>query len=126
MASRRGAGSLTRAVGQQRAMSYNVSPFGLQYGPGGRSSDSGITATVFGAYGSVGRYFVDELGITIACTYSVSCNNLLFLSSGKRGSRVFIPFRGCELEIRHLKPMFDLGQVFIAGVVSCSFHTWSY
>lgn len=34
-------------------------------------------------------------------------------ATGKRGSRVYIPFRGCELEIRHLKPMFDLGQVYI-------------
>jgi len=75
---------------QQRAMS-NLAPFGVKYGPGGRSSNSGITATVFGAYGSVGRYFIDELG--------------------KRGSRVYVPFRGCELEVRHLKPMFDLGQL---------------
>ena len=33
------------------------------YGPGGRSSNSGITATVFGAYGFAGRYLVNELGI---------------------------------------------------------------
>lgn len=31
-------------------------------GPGGRSSISGITATVFGAYGFIGRYFLEELG----------------------------------------------------------------
>jgi hypothetical protein len=31
--------------------------------------------------------------------------------SGTIGSRVYVPFRGCELEVRHLKPMFDLGQV---------------
>ena len=36
--------------------------FGLNYGEGGRSSNSGITATVFGAYGFIGRYFVNELG----------------------------------------------------------------
>lgn len=24
---------------------------------------------------------------------------------------MYVPFRGCELEIRHLKPMFDLGQL---------------
>ena len=37
-------------------------PFGTRFGPGGRSSNSGITATVFGAYGFVGRYFLNELG----------------------------------------------------------------
>ena len=30
---------------------------------------------------------------------------------GSCGSRVYIPYRGCEMEVRHLKPMFDLGQV---------------
>lgn len=69
-----------------------TSPFGnLRFGNGGRSSNSGMTATVFGAYGFVGRYFVNELG---------QC-----------GSRVYVPFRGCEMEPRHLKPMFDLGQL---------------
>merc|ERR1719453_823865 len=58
---------------------------------GGRSSISGITATVFGGYGFMGRYFIEELGLI--------------------GSRVYIPYRGCELEVRHLKPMFDLGQL---------------
>jgi NADH dehydrogenase (ubiquinone) 1 alpha subcomplex subunit 9 len=24
---------------------------------------------------------------------------------------VYIPFRGCEMEVRHLRPMFDHGQV---------------
>lgn len=62
-----------------------------KFGPVNRHSNSGITATVFGAYGSSGRYIVNELG---AC-----------------GTRVYVPFRGCELEVRHLKPMFDLGQL---------------
>jgi NADH dehydrogenase (ubiquinone) 1 alpha subcomplex subunit 9 len=66
-------------------------PFDIKFGTGGRSSNSGITATVFGAYGFVGRYLVNELG---------QC-----------GSRVYVPFRGCELEVRHLKPMCDLGQL---------------
>ena len=44
-----------------------------------------------GAYGFLGRYFVHELG---------SC-----------GTRTYVPFRGCEMEVRHLKPSFDLGQV---------------
>lgn len=43
-------------------MSHHIAPFGVKFGPGGRSSESGITATVFGAYGFVGRYFVDQLG----------------------------------------------------------------
>lgn len=47
---------------QSRSVSYHPAPFGTRFGPGGRSSNSGITATVFGAYGFVGRYFVDELG----------------------------------------------------------------
>jgi len=92
MSVRRGTSSLTRHIGQQkRSVTYNVVAFPDAHGPGGRASTTGITATVFGAYGSVGRYFLDELG--------------------KRGTRVFVPFRGCELEIRHLKPMFDLGQL---------------
>eukprot|EP01038_Epipyxis_sp_PR26KG_P004571 gene4571-6444_t len=66
-------------------------PFSARYGAGGRSSNSGITATVFGGYGFLGRYLVNELG---------SC-----------GSRVYIPYRGCEMEVRLLKPMFDLGQL---------------
>lgn len=37
-------------------------PFGHVFGAGGRSSNSGITATVFGGYGFIGRYFVNELG----------------------------------------------------------------
>ena len=42
---------------------YYIAPFGkANFGPGGRSSSSGITATVFGGYGFVGRYFMSELG----------------------------------------------------------------
>ena len=82
-----------------------VAPFRGRYGLGGRSSNSGITATVFGAYGFVGRYLINELG---AC-----------------GSRVYVPFRGCEMEPRHLKPMFDLGQVracrFLFGLHTVTF-----
>jgi hypothetical protein len=79
------------ASSEAAAKHSGVAPFRGRYGLGGRSSNSGITATVFGAYGFVGRYFINELG---AC-----------------GSRVYVPFRGCEMEPRHLKPMFDLGQV---------------
>ncbi|KAF0852979.1 mitochondrial Complex I (CI) NADH:ubiquinone oxidoreductase subunit 39-kDa/NUEM/NDUFA9 form 1 [Andalucia godoyi] len=60
-------------------------------GRGGRSSVSGITATVFGATGFLGRYVVNRLG--------------------KMGSRVIVPFRGDEQGYRHLKLMGDLGQI---------------
>jgi hypothetical protein len=34
-------------------------------GRGGRSSVDGVTVTVFGATGHVGRYLVNELGVTL-------------------------------------------------------------
>ncbi|XP_061352674.1 NADH dehydrogenase [ubiquinone] 1 alpha subcomplex subunit 9, mitochondrial [Gastrolobium bilobum] len=60
-------------------------------GTGGRSSVSGIIATVFGATGFLGRYVVQRLA--------------------KMGSQVLIPFRGSEDCHRHLKLMGDLGQI---------------
>ena len=85
-----------------------VTPYDTKYGLGGRSSNSGITATVFGAYGFMGRYFVNELGmLIIVIIYMI----LITICIGSCGSRVYIPYRGCEMEVRHLKPMFDLGQV---------------
>ena len=56
-----------------------------------RSTTTGVRATVFGAGGFVGRYVVG------------------LLAGG--GSQVIAPFRGCELAVRHLKPMGDLGAV---------------
>jgi len=60
----------------------------------------------------MGRYFVNELGMHY---YYFFCLNNIFNKinyiKGSCGSRVYIPFRGCEMEVRHLKPMFDLGQV---------------
>jgi hypothetical protein len=42
---------------------HTPAPFGKRYGPVGlRSSNSGITATVFGGYGFLGRYILNELG----------------------------------------------------------------
>jgi dTDP-4-dehydrorhamnose reductase len=60
-------------------------------GPGGYSSNKGITATVFGATGFVGRYVVDKLA--------------------SQGITVIVPFRGDDLQARHLKLMGDLGRV---------------
>jgi len=60
-------------------------------GFGGYSSNKGITATVFGATGFVGRYVVDKLA--------------------SKGITVIVPFRGDDLEARHLKLMGDLGRV---------------
>ncbi|GFP82978.1 NADH dehydrogenase [ubiquinone] 1 alpha subcomplex subunit 9 mitochondrial [Phtheirospermum japonicum] len=63
----------------------------VRKGTGGRSSVSGIVATVFGATGFLGRYLVQQLA--------------------KMGSQVLVPFRGCEDSTRHLKLMGDLGQI---------------
>lgn len=60
-------------------------------GSGGRSSVSGIAATVFGATGFLGRYVTNQLG--------------------RIGSQLTVPYRGDELYSRHLKVMGDLGQV---------------
>jgi len=60
-------------------------------GRGGRSSVSGIQATVFGATGLLGRYTVNKLG--------------------RVGSQVVVPFRSDEHETRHLKVMGDYGQI---------------
>lgn len=51
---------------------------------------SGITATIFGATGFLGRYF----GWALA----------------KRGSMVVCPYRCDNLDIQHLRVMGDLGQ----------------
>lgn len=59
--------------------------------PGGRSTYSGITATVFGASGFLARSVVERLGNT--------------------GTRIVAPFRGDGDEVRHLKTMGDLGMI---------------
>jgi len=58
---------------------------------GGRSSVSGVIATVFGSNGYLGRAIVNRLG--------------------KVGSSVIVPYRGDETTFRELKVMGDLGQI---------------
>jgi NADH dehydrogenase (ubiquinone) 1 alpha subcomplex subunit 9 len=57
----------------------------------GRSSNSGITATVFGANGFLGRYVVNRLA--------------------RSGARIVVPYRGDDYDIKHLRVMGDLGQI---------------
>ena len=57
----------------------------------GRSSVSGITATIFGASGFLGKYV---------------CNRF-----GKVGSKCVLPYRGDEMDVRHLKLTGDLGVI---------------
>lgn len=80
---------------QNRFYSANVTVKGsghlVRKGTGGRSSVSGIVATVFGATGFLGRYVVQQLA--------------------KMGTQVLVPFRGSEDSHRHLKLMGDLGQI---------------
>lgn len=78
---------LSRGYG---ALTLDLENKGLKKGPGGRSSVSGVTATVFGATGFLGRYVVNALA--------------------KLGSQVVVPFRCDELDMMHLKQMGDLGQ----------------
>ncbi|XP_058138600.1 NADH dehydrogenase [ubiquinone] 1 alpha subcomplex subunit 9, mitochondrial [Dasypus novemcinctus] len=71
----------------QRHLHHAVIP----HGKGGRSSVSGIVATVFGATGFLGRYVVNHLG--------------------RMGSQVIIPYRCDTYDLMHLRPMGDLGQI---------------
>uniref|UniRef100_A0A8C5K833 NADH dehydrogenase [ubiquinone] 1 alpha subcomplex subunit 9, mitochondrial n=1 Tax=Jaculus jaculus TaxID=51337 RepID=A0A8C5K833_JACJA len=71
----------------RRQLHYALIP----HGKGGRSSVSGIVATVFGATGFLGRYVVNHLG--------------------RMGSQVIIPYRCDTYDYMHLRPMGDLGQL---------------
>eukprot|EP00616_Rhizochromulina_sp_CCMP1243_P016761 CAMPEP_0118973840 /NCGR_PEP_ID=MMETSP1173-20130426/10935_1 /TAXON_ID=1034831 /ORGANISM="Rhizochromulina marina cf, Strain CCMP1243" /LENGTH=362 /DNA_ID=CAMNT_0006923535 /DNA_START=65 /DNA_END=1153 /DNA_ORIENTATION=- len=64
-----------------------------QFGHGGRSSVSGLKVALFGGTGFLGRYVANEFG--------------------KIGSTAYVGTRGSEMEARHLKPMFDLGNLAI-------------
>uniref|UniRef100_A0A8L2R6R3 NADH dehydrogenase [ubiquinone] 1 alpha subcomplex subunit 9, mitochondrial n=1 Tax=Rattus norvegicus TaxID=10116 RepID=A0A8L2R6R3_RAT len=63
----------------------------IPHGKGGRSSVSGVVATVFGATGFLGRYVVNHLG--------------------RMGSQVIIPYRCDIYDTMHLRLMGDLGQL---------------
>jgi len=59
--------ALARACAMQQRFAtgqaiVDAAPFGVRYGAGGRSSNSGVTATVFGSSGFIGRYLLNELG----------------------------------------------------------------
>nr|CAB3448334.1 unnamed protein product [Digitaria exilis] len=82
-----------RYISSVRAPAVKGSGHLVRKGTGGRSSVSGIVATVFGATGFLGRYLVQQLA--------------------KMGSQVLVPFRGSEDSHRHLKVMGDLGQATI-------------
>ncbi|XP_019749850.1 NADH dehydrogenase [ubiquinone] 1 alpha subcomplex subunit 9, mitochondrial isoform X1 [Hippocampus comes] len=72
---------------QQRKLHHAVIP----KGKGGRSSSSGIAATVFGATGFLGRYVVNRLG--------------------RIGSQIVVPHRCDQYDTMYFKPMGDLGQI---------------
>lgn len=59
-------------------------------GPGGRNSNAGVKVAVFGASSFLGRYV---------------CGNL-----GANGVLGYIGNRADEFELRHIRPMFDLGR----------------
>mmetsp|Transcript_9459 Transcript_9459/g.13899 ORF Transcript_9459/g.13899 Transcript_9459/m.13899 type:complete len:391 (-) Transcript_9459:78-1250(-) len=59
-------------------------------GPGGRGSDAGLKVAVFGASGFLGRYVCSHLGTN--------------------GFMTYLGNRGDDLEMRFLKPNFELGR----------------
>lgn len=63
----------------------------LRSGSGGRSSVSGVTATIFGCSGFVGRYVAQSLGAM--------------------GTQLVLPYRCDDVDVQHLRVMGDLGMI---------------
>jgi hypothetical protein len=63
----------------------------LRAGSGGRQSVSGVVATVFGSTGFLGRYVVSSIG--------------------EAGGRAICPHRCDDMDMQHLRPMGDLGNI---------------
>uniref|UniRef100_A0A7S3JY87 RmlD-like substrate binding domain-containing protein n=1 Tax=Aureoumbra lagunensis TaxID=44058 RepID=A0A7S3JY87_9STRA len=80
-----------------RCIRRNIGNFFGEYGHGGHSSNSGLTVAMFGA-----THTGDS---AMLCRYLSS-------ELGKDGSRLRAANHGCELELRHLKTQFDLGQYY--------------
>lgn len=81
-------------------------------GAGGRSSFSGVVATVFGSTGFVGRYVVNRLGeLWVWSLGGVAYCRQLLPYEGRVGSQIVLPLRGDEHDYRHLRLMGDLGQI---------------
>jgi NADH dehydrogenase (ubiquinone) 1 alpha subcomplex subunit 9 len=86
--------ALRRVAVPQRAFSTvlpRVTPKrATEAGPGGRSSNAGVKVAIFGASGFLGRYVCFDLG--------------------QNGVLAYLGNRGDDLEMRYIKPMFDLGR----------------
>lgn len=100
----------------------------LRAGSGGRSSVSGVTATIFGCSGFVGRYVAQSLG--------------------SMGTRLVLPYRCDDVDVQHLRVMGDLGMIVpmkdfdlfdedmvkraiegsdvVINLVGTDFETWNY
>jgi len=63
----------------------------VRAGSGGRSSVSGVTATIFGCSGFVGRYVAQSLGAM--------------------GTQLVLPYRCDDVDVQHLRVMGDLGMI---------------
>ena len=74
-----------------KQIQQRFSSIAARHGPGGRESDAGIKACVFGSSGFLGRYVVASLA--------------------QIGAQVNIPHRGDEMDVRHLNLTGDLGRV---------------
>ena len=66
-------------------------PSTLKAGSSGRQGVSGVVATVFGSTGFLGRYVVSAIG--------------------ENGGRVVCPHRCDDMDMQHLRPMGDLGNI---------------